>query len=648
METVHLAVRQLVEFLLQYGSIDSRFTGIDRAAEGSRIHRKLQKAAGEGYAAEVYLKEERCVEGVPYLVDGRADGIFTDEDGLVTIDEIKTTTLPMEQLAQGYNPVHWGQGQVYAAIYAAQQGLERAAVRLTYYQVDEEQTVYRTKVFSRTELEAFFVGLLQQYAPWAKRAARHQQQRRAGLQALGFPFPQYRAGQHAMAGAAYRAFRGGGRLLCQAPTGIGKTMSTLFPALKALGEGYGERIFYLTARTTTRQAAEDALERLRASQPGLCLRSITLTAKEKICPREVKECTPDACPLANGYFDRRRGALWEALDEYSFPRAKVEEWAGQHSLCPFEFGLDLALWCDVITGDYNYLFDPVARLARFFESGRGEHLFLVDEAHNLPDRAREMYSAHLSKSQVFAAKKALGGGRGKLARALNKLNSAFVGYRHACEEQPGHTFFTREAQADFDKLLRRCTPPLEEWLEEHRAESGGEVHGLLLQLYFDLRAYLRTAEGYDEHYVTQVSAYGGEVRVSLLCLDPSAFVDACLALGRGAVLFSATLTPLPYYRDILGSAQAQCAALPSPFPAGNLGLWCAGNISTKYARREQSLDQVAEYLYTLAAGAIGNYMAYFPSYVYLQQVLERFTARWPGVRTWYSKAVWTTRHAPAF
>lgn len=633
MAQVHLSVRQLVEFLLQTGSIDSRFSGFDRAAEGARIHRRLQRAEGKGYDAEVYLKQEYTVEGVEYLIDGRADGIFT-EDGLVTVDEIKTVTVPLEEITEDMQPVHWAQGQVYAAIYARQQDLEAIRVRLTYFQVDEEKIVRFSRRFTANELDSFVEDLLTRYAPWAKRARSWQEQRTGSLQALRFPFSEYRAGQRALAAGVYRTLRDGQRLLCQAPTGIGKTISTLFPALKAMGEGCDGRIFYLTARSTTRAAAEGALARLRENQLELRLKSITLTAKDKVCLLEKRDCTPEACPYARGYYDRLRDALWQALDEDDFTRAKLEELARRFTLCPFEFGLDVSLWCDVIVGDYNYLFDPVVNLKRFFDAG-GDHLFLVDEAHNLPDRARDMHSAGLCKSEVFRCVKLLGKGRGKLKTALNRLNRAFIDLRHQCEEKPGHTFFSAPALTEFDRCVSRVTGPMEEWLEEHRE---GEAHDTMLDLYFELRQYLRAAEWYDDHFVTQVSAGGSEVRVWQLCLDPSAFVDASLSKGRGAVLFSATLSPAGYFKDILGCAEAKTAALPSPFDPARLGLFCAADVSTRYKDRQQSLEAIARYLHAMAAGQKGNYIAFFPSYSYLAQVYEVFCRLFPEVETLVQEA----------
>lgn len=355
MATVHLPIRQLVEFLLRTGSIDSRFTGFDRALEGAHIHRKLQKAAGDGYQAEVFLSVERQAEDITFTLEGRADGIFTDETGTVVIDEIKTTAVPPEEITEDMNPCHWAQGMVYGAIYAAQQSLPELNVRLTYYQIDTDQIIRFIRRFTQQELDEFLDKLLCQYAPWAQRRIEWDVKRTQSLAALQFPFAQYRPGQRAMAGEIYRACRagktadckGGTRLFCQAPTGIGKTMSALFPALKAMGEGNGEKLFYLTARNTTQTAAEDALTRLHTAQPELALRSVTLTAKEKVCLHPDAEghpaCLPELCPYANGYYDRIKDALTALLDGTgSFDRAALAGAAKRFSVCPFELGLDLS------------------------------------------------------------------------------------------------------------------------------------------------------------------------------------------------------------------------------------------------------------------------------------------------------------------
>ncbi len=631
-----LPIRQLVEFLLRCGSIDSRFTGFDRANEGARLHRKLQRAAVKefpDYAAEVSLTQKYGCCDIEYTLEGRADGIFTDTDGTIAVDEIKTTLLLPDQITGEQSPEHWAQAKIYAAIYARQHHLSQMRVRLTYYQVDEETTYHFAKDYTAEDLDAFVLDLLTQYAPWARRAAQWRSDRRESLQSLRFPFPEYRTGQRAMIGAVYETCRSGGQLLCQAPTGIGKTMSVLFPALKAMEDG--GPVFYLTARGTTRAAAEGALSILRDRTTSLKLRSVTLTAKDKICLQETRECTPEACPYANGYYDRIKDALWKALDVPSLTADTLQALARENRVCPFELGLDLSLWCDVVIGDYNYLFDPVVHLARFFES-RGDYLFLIDEAHNLPSRARDMHSASLCKSAFLDAKKRLGPGKSSLKNALNKVNELFLAWRHRCEEECGDarfgkTFFENERADALDRALTRLCEPLEAWLDDHRDPS--ETHDALLQLYFDTRAWLRIADTFDDHFVLQISAHGSEVRASMLCLDPSAFLAADFSKGRAAVLFSATLAPAGYYKDLCGLPDARAVALRSPFPAANLGLWCARHVSTRYKDRSDSIARVSDLVACMAGAKTGNYMIFFPSYSYMQSVWEDFSARYPAFAT---------------
>ena len=360
---------------------------------------------------------------------------------------------------------------------------------------------------------------------------------------------------------------------------------------------------------------------------------MTLTAKEKACLCKDADghpsCLPEVCPYAKGYFDRVKEALASLLDGTpQFSRAALEETARQFTVCPFELGLDLSAWCDVVIGDYNYLFDPVVRLHRFFDSA-GDWLFLIDEAHNLPDRARAMYSAQFSKSSLTEAKRALGKGKSPLKAALTRADKAFLETRKQTAEQGG-TAFLQELPAELLKPLHALQAPLQDWLEQN---PDAEAHAQLLDLYFAVQDITRAAERYDEHFVTQLSAYGSDLTLQLLCLDPSAFVDASLACGRAAALFSATLTPPGYYRSVLGCPDARAVALESPFPQEHLGLYCLPGISTRYKDREASIPAVSDALAALAGGKVGNYLAFFPSYAYLRAVWEDFSARYPTIST---------------
>lgn len=631
---VRLSVRALVEFVWRHGSIDSRFSGFDRANEGSRIHRKLQKNAGEEYQAEVVFKGERTVDGVHYRLEGRADGVLR-RGGDVTVDEIKTTAAPAELLTEDFEPLHWAQAKCYGALLCAQEGLPGVTVQITYYQIDTDEIIRHRRWYEAHALEEFLLQTLHLYAPWAEMQRAWQEVRTESLRALTFPFAQYRPGQYALAGGVYRAVRDKKRLLAMAPTGIGKTASTLFPALKAMGEGCGERIFYLTAKTVTRQAALDALRHMRRhmEETGGALRAkcVVLTAKDKICPLEQRVCSPQACPRADGYYDRINAALYRFLQQRDvFSREEILAFAEAERLCPFELSLDLANWCDCIVCDYNYLFDPVVSLKRFFADG-GDFVFLIDEAHNLVDRARDMYSARLEKSAFYACKKALGKTARRLTGALTKLNSGFLSLRRRCEEAGGRRLLLPAGDDDLAKLLMRFCAEAEDYLDEHRE---GALHDALLAVYFDARFYLRIWELYDERFTTLVTLSGSDVAVELLCLDASEFLDASLALGRAGVLFSATLSPAEYFLRTLGLGEnAQHITLPSPFDPNRLCLLCADSISTKYADRARTLDEVCRMIEAAVRAKKGNYLVFLPSYQYLSLVSARFSELFPDIET---------------
>ncbi|MDO4288971.1 MAG: ATP-dependent DNA helicase [Eubacterium sp.] len=616
---IELSVRSLVEFILRSGSIDSRFGGFDRAAEGARIHRKLQKEAGEGYQPEVSLSETTDYRGFCFVVRGRADGIFT-ENGEVVIDEIKTTRRSLETIKEDSRPVHFAQAKCYGYFYGKQQGLDFIQVQLTYYQVDTGEILRFRKSFSVIELEKFYHELLAGYVRWAEMQRLWIIRRDESIADLDFPYASYRRGQREMAVAVYQTIKREGRLFCQAPTGIGKTLSALFPSIKALRETPLEKIFYLTAKTITRQAAQNALGLM--AQKGLRCRRVTLTAKDKICFLEERRCNPEDCPYAKDYFDRVGDVLYETLaQEESFTREKIEEICEANTLCPFEFALDLTDWCDVIVADYNYLFDPTVSLKRFFDETQGQYAFLIDEAHNLVDRSRSMYSASLKKSDFLALKRQLEPSDKAIYGPLKKVNQYFIELRKR-EEAP--RWYQENALGELNELLAYFCFGCEAWQKKHPEDGRLEA---VLELYFEARSYLQIADFYDECYRTRVAAFGSEVIVEQVCLDPAKLLGAKLVCGRASVFFSATLTPLDYFISVLGGdKETPRLSLPSPFDPARLGILRADTISTKYADREKSYDTIAQMIAAFVSAKKGNYLIYFPSYAYMEAVWERFTA----------------------
>lgn len=619
-------MRRLVEFVQRSGSIDSRMTSSDRALEGTKIHQLLQKEAGEEYDAEVRLSIDREVDGVAFSLDGRADGIINEQ----MIDEIKTIETPMEEITEDFRPLHWAQLICYGFMLAEKSDLPEVTLQLTYYQVTDKEVKQFQRVMSRAEMTDFVDDLLSKYAVWAKAAAAWEIKRNKTIQKLTFPYDSYRSGQRELAIAVYRTVSSEESLFCEAPTGIGKTMSTLFPGVKAMGEGKTDKLFYFTAKTITRQVAEDALDEMR--RKGLAARSVTITAKDKICFLDERKCEPDHCQFARGYYDRLNEGLFDMLQsEEAITRTIVEEYARKYTLCPFELSLDVALFCDVIVCDYNYLFDPVVYLKRFFAEGPGKYTFLVDEVHNLVDRARSMYSATLRKSMVLQVKRGLDKKVNKrLLNAINAMNKELIALNKKLTELGETIYVEKEKLADWNDAVVKFTFVAKEWLPQNtQSESQADV----LELYFESLRYIAIAEFYDERYVTQVTRSRGDLEVKQLCLDPSFLLSEKLKLGSSSVLFSATLRPIDYYTNVLGGEKDTSRMMfTAPFKQKNMHLLVADYISTKYQMREASLEAVVDALYALASGKTGNYLFFFPSFLYLENVYDLFKEKYPNIR----------------
>ena len=619
---IRLSVREIVEFLLQSGSIEPGEGGPDRALEGARIHRQLQKQYGEKAKREVFLSLTTQRGDFIYQIEGRADGIL-EENGSVTVDEIKTTIRPMERITEAYSEVHWAQAKCYAYFYALKNHLAEINVRLTYYQADTHEIKRFMRLYGLAELESFYDSLLARYERWAAFRRDWSAMRDQSLLTLPFPFPEYRQGQRAFAGTVYRAVCEGTRLFCQAPTGTGKTISALFPALKAMGEGKTTQVFYLTAKTISRRNAADALEQMRRC--GMRLKTVTLTAKEKICFQDECECSPLSCPYADGYYDRVNDTLYQLLQDHDhLTREAVEAAARRDRVCPFELALDASLWCDAIICDYNYLFDPVVYLRRFF-SEPGEYTFLIDEAHNLVQRSREMYTARLWKSELLKLRKSLKSGA--LFKALGKANQEMLALKKECGESGWRKY--AEIPASLLRQMEKLGAAFGEWLERHRESP---LRKEVLPVFFNVRFFLRIAGLFDERFVMTVVPHGTDAEISLLCLDPSSLNDMAMSRGKASVLFSATFAPPGYYRTVLGGGDtAKAYALPSPFPQENLLLLCADGISLRYVDRERNIEPVCDLLYAFLSEKTGNYMVYFPSYQYMSSVYQAFCARYPNL-----------------
>jgi len=626
---IKVAVTELVGFVLRSGDLGGGgFASAARLFEGTRAHQKVQKSRPEGYQAEVSVSHLVEAEELQLEIAGRIDGLMMDGEQ-VLVEEIKTTEGELDP-ERPDNLVHWAQAKTYAYILAIQNDLNQVDIQLTYVRLEPWKVEEDRRTFSLDELTLFFEDLITRYLHWARIYHEWCLVRDPSIKALSFPFPNYRKGQRELAVATYRTIEAQSRLFVQAPTGIGKTISTLFPAVKAMGEGLVEKVFYLTAKTVVRTVAEKAIDDLRGE--GLRLKSLTLTARDKICfrPEGEESCNPEECEYAIGYFDRINDALEEIFQEDAFTRPVIEEAARKHKVCPFEFSLDLSLWVDAIICDYNYVFDPRAFLKRFFAEGGGNYTFLIDEAHNLVDRAREMFSADLHKSEVMAVKRAVNKDHPKLAKQIQKINRHLLEIGKRCEKKGEEEFWVDP------ELPRTLLPLLEKFLDDAEAILVRNIPApywdQLIDFYFQVFGFMRIAELFDEHYTTYAEKTGKEVYLRLFCIDPSKNVREALKRGSSAIFFSATLTPLEYFREILGGEDDDpLMSLDSPFPHENLRLLLADHIATTYRKRDATYGDVAESIAGAVGQRDGNYLVYFPSYRYMQEVSERFIAAHPEV-----------------
>ena len=614
---IRISVRNLVEFILREGDIDNRKAGLpDKEAMqlGGRIHRKIQRQMGSDYYAEVPLKITVPCEGFAIQIEGRADGIQKTADGVV-VDEIKGVLRELEYIEKPVS-VHLAQAKCYGYIYGKQQELDSITVQMTYCQMETEEVKRFQETFSIEELERWFLDIVMQYEKWARFQVEWRQTRDATIKEAEFPYP-YREGQRELVTSVYRTILRKKKLFIQAPTGVGKTMATIFPAVKAVGEGLGDKIFYLTAKTITRTVAEQAFQILKKN--GLQYKVATLTAKEKICFCEKAECNPDVCPYAKGHFDRVNDEFYEmitTMEEMS--RENIETQAKKHSVCPFEMGLDVSLWVDAIICDYNYVFDPNAHLKRFFSEGKkGEYLFLIDEAHNLVERGREMYSAVLYKEEFLQMKKAVRYESVKLTRQLEGCNQMLLEMKRECQ-----TYKEYNSISHFALKLLNVMNGLQKLLEEKE-----QVDEEVLEFYFHVRNFLNIYEEVDENYVIYTELEeGGDFKLKLFCVNPAVKLQNFLSQGNSTVFFSATLLPIRYYKKLLSVETDDYAVYAhSPFKEANRLLVLGQDVSTKYTRRGYEMyERFAIYIKNVMQAKPGNYLVFFPSYRFMEEVRETF------------------------
>ena len=617
---IRISVRNLVEFILREGNIDNRTGGgqdPENMQMGSRIHRKIQRQMGSDYQAEVPLKTEIVCDGFTLKIEGRADGLIHTKEQ-VMVDEIKGVLRELDRVQEPAG-IHLAQAKCYASMVAEQEGVDEIGVQMTYCQMETEEVKRFQYSYRSNELKVWFDEVIRQYEKWAKFQIEWRKARNASVKGIEFPFP-YRKGQRDLAVSVYRTILRKKKLFIQAPTGVGKTISTVFPAVKAVGEELGEKIFYLTAKTITRTVAEQAFETLR--EQNLKFKVITLTAKEKICFCEETSCNPDDCPYAKGHFDRVNDAVYELLmQEDVMSREVLEAQARKHKVCPFEMALDVSTWVDGVICDYNYVFDPDARLRRFFaEGGAGGYLFLIDEAHNLVERGRQMYSAELCKEDFLAVKKLVKGEAPRFAKRLEACNKILLAMKKECEN-----YKVLDNISHFGIQLMNVLSETDRYLEEC---VDKEVRETVLDFYFQVRSFLNIYDGLDENYVVYTEYQeNGRFVLKLFCVNPAANLQKCLDKGNSAVFFSATLLPIQYYKRLLSTEKDNYAVyIDSSFDTKKRLLMNGVDVSTRYTMRSREMYQrYATYIFRVVKAKMGNYLIFFPSYRFMEDVYQEFT-----------------------
>lgn len=612
---IKISVRGLVEFILRGGDIDNRkVAGSDNAmAEGSRIHRMIQRRMGSNYQAEVMLRFCYAVGEYDIVLEGRADGIIAGEE--VTVDEIKGTYRDLSRMKEPV-AVHLAQAKCYAAIYAVQKELKSIRVRMTYCNIDTEEIKYFHYDYEYQELYDWFQELLVTYQKWADHEFAWKQKRQESIKQLKFPFA-YREGQKELAAYVYQTIYHKKKLFIEAPTGVGKTITTVFPSVKAVGEGMADKIFYLTAKTITRTVADKTFALLR--DYGLVFKTVMLTAKDKICFLEETDCNPVHCPYAKGHYDRINDAIYDLLTHQdSYSRDNIEAYAHKHHVCPFEMCLDMSLFSDGIICDYNYLFDPHVYLRRFFGDGNTrDYIFLVDEAHNLVDRGREMYSATLKKEDFLSFKKLIKEYDQKMERQAEKCNKEMLTLKRECE-----TYLIVEYIGAFVQACTRLHASMEQFLEKY---DDGDVRKSVLEFYFEICHFLDIYERVDDNYVTYTELLSdGSFILRLFCVNPGLNLRECMGKGVSSILFSATLLPIQYYKRLLGGDTEDYEVYAkSVFDARKRALYIGSDVTSKYTRRsDMEYYRIASYIHEITKNRHGNYFVFFPSHAFLRQVYE--------------------------
>ncbi len=619
MKVLNLSVREIIEFLYSTGDLASSVYVKNRALEGTELHSYLQSLYKEEDEKEVFVTLNFQEDEYDFHISGRIDGVLK-EGSKVILEEIKSTRKPLELINIDTNKQHLMQVKMYGYMYMKKHDLKSISVRLTYIEVESKEVKSFNKRYNFKQLEKFFYSVISDYISWQLVYDLHQDNKLKSIEGIEFPFDEFRDGQYEFMGAVYQNLVRKDILYAEAPTGIGKTVGALYAGLKTISNER-EKLFFLTAKNAGKKVVVDTIRLLK--QKGLVSKSVVVNSKESMCLMDKVDCNPEICPYAKGYFDRLRDALNDVFEsEDVYDSDIVNKYALVHDICPYEFSLSISNYSDIVICDYNFAFDPVAHLIRYFEEDNYDPKLLVDEAHNLVSRSRSMFSASISEETIVDLSDSSMGLNKKLLKLCDKLINYLDDRKEEFELEKNSFFHQKEVDSKLILLTERLKLEVDKLLSDHLNFSGRKD---VLKAHFELIRFLRIKEFYNEEYNFLYEYKNEFMTYTVKCLDASGFInDVLKERSFGSVFFSATLSPIDYFSTLITSGKGASMAVDSPFDNKNLGLFIDGNTSTRYKDRPSSVSNILDHIYAVVEGRVGNYIVFFPSYKYLRMVLEEF------------------------
>ncbi len=617
MRTYKISIKDVINFFYLEGHISSTFLGKSRANLGTSIHTKLQKSRPDNYHKEYFLSDEICKESFKLVISGRADGIYerVKDDDIVIVEEIKSTYLDLASLKNNPNKYHLAQVICYAYLYSRDNQLNNICTHLTYYNLDNEQSLIIDNVHSFEELKSFYNEITEYYLAWINKLQDYRDSRDANLGTAKFPFADLRKGQRKVMVASYKTIEKEACIRIEAPTGIGKTSAVLFPALKSISTGLTDKLFYITNKGTISEVVKETINIFDKS--NIKFKTVFITAKAKICFNPEKACDYHECEYAKDYFTKFRNNKSLFFKYNTFTKEVIQNIALELKMCPFELALDLSSWADMIVCDCNYFYDPKARLKRFFEIVTENYTLLFDEAHNVPERVRAMFSAELSRNEVLSVKREAKSSPENIKKTLKNLNKYLLDIEKTFEVG---NHIIEVLNTDLLKLIRDFLKTMDSQLASGKPFPA---KSLLIDFYFYLNDFVRLYELLDEHFVLYVEKKQ-RLTIRIYCLNPKPIISEQTGRIKSAIFFSATLKPDEYFEYLLNveSKENYLLEVESPFDKNNMCVMYDSIIDTTYKNRDSYYQEIALRIKATIKSYPGNYIVFFPSYKFLNSVLD--------------------------